>query len=427
MHISKKQLSDTQTTLTFTLSEADLSPIKQRALKKLGAKVKVAGFREGKAPLNIIEKNVDQSLLETEVIEDAVNTFYVQALDEHKIRPVARPDVSIKKFVPYTNLEFETVVSVIGKVILPDYKKIKMPLKKASVTEKDVTEVLDSLRSRAAERKEVKRAAKKGDQATIDFKGTNKKGEAIKGAEGNDYPLILGSNSFIPGFEDKVIGNLAGKPFKFDITFPKDYGVKALAGKVVNFAVTIKKVEELIEPTVDDSFAASVGPFKTLADLKRDIKAQLTQERQTNIMRDYEQALIEKIVAQTKLSVPQVLVDEQVDALLKEQQQNILYRGQTWQEFLESEGVSESDYRTKTLAPQAEMRVKAGLVLAEVSDQENIQITPDELQVRLQLLKGQYQDAAMQAELDKPENQREIGSRMITEKTIESLVTYATK
>ncbi len=427
MHISKKQLSDTQTTLTFTLSEADLSPIKQRALKKLGAKVKVAGFREGKAPLNIIEKNVDQSLLETEVIEDAVNAFYVQALDEHKIRPVARPDVSIKKFVPYTNLEFETVVSVIGKVILPDYKKIKMPLKKASVTEKDVTEVLDSLRSRAAERKEVKRAAKKGDQATIDFKGTNKKGEAIKGAEGNDYPLILGSNSFIPGFEDKVIGNLAGKPFKFDITFPKDYGVKALAGKVVNFAVTIKKVEELIEPTVDDSFAASVGPFKTLADLKRDIKAQLTQERQTNIMRDYEQALIEKIVAQTKLSVPQVLVDEQVDALLKEQQQNILYRGQTWQEFLESEGVSESDYRTKTLAPQAEMRVKAGLVLAEVSDQENIQITPDELQVRLQLLKGQYQDAAMQAELDKPENQREIGSRMITEKTIESLVTYATK
>ncbi len=427
MHISKKQLSDTQTTLTFTLSEADLSPIKQRALKKLGANVKVAGFREGKAPLNIIEKNVDQSLLETEVIEDAVNTFYVQALDEHKIRPVARPDVSIKKFVPYTNLEFETVVSVIGKVILPDYKKIKMPLKKASVTEKDVTEVLDSLRSRAAERKEVKRAAKKGDQATIDFKGTNKKGEAIKGAEGNDYPLILGSNSFIPGFEDKVIGNLAGKPFKFDITFPKDYGVKALAGKVVNFAVTIKKVEELIEPTVDDSFAASVGPFKTLADLKRDIKAQLTQERQTNIMRDYEQALIEKIVAQTKLSVPQVLVDEQVDALLKEQQQNILYRGQTWQEFLESEGVSESDYRNKTLAPQAEMRVKAGLVLAEVSDQENIQITPDELQVRLQLLKGQYQDAAMQAELDKPENQREIGSRMITEKTIESLVAYATK
>ncbi len=427
MHISKKQLSDTQTTLTFTLSEVDLSPIKQRALKKLGAKVKVAGFREGKAPLNIIEKNVDQSLLETEVIEDAVNTFYVQALDEHKIRPVARPDVSIKKFVPYTNLEFETVVSVIGKVVLPDYKKIKLPLKKAVVAEKDVKEVLDSLRSRAAERKQVKRAAKKGDQATIDFKGTNKKGEAIKGAEGNDYPLILGSNSFIPGFEDKVIGNVADKPFNFDITFPKDYGVKALAGKVVNFAVTIKKVEELIEPVVDDVFAASVGPFKTLADLKRDIKAQLTQERQTSIMRDYEQALIEKIVAQTKLSVPQVLVDEQIEALLKEQQQNILYRGQTWQEFLESEGVSESDYRTKTLAPQAEMRVKAGLVLAEVSDQENIQITPDELQVRLQLLKGQYQDAAMQAELDKPENQREIGSRMITEKTIEKLVEYASK
>jgi len=427
MRITKKQLSDTQVSLTFTANQADLSPIKQQAVQSLGKTMKLPGFREGKAPAAVIEKNLDQSLLQTEVIEQAVNAFYVQALDEHQLRPVARPDVSIKKFVPFTELEFETTISVIGEVKLPDYTKIKLKKDKASVSAKDVNEVLDTLKSRAADRKPVERAAKAGDQVTIDFKGTNEKGEAINGAEGKAYPLVLGSNTFIPGFEDELIGKKAGEPFTFKITFPKDYGVKALASKKVTFAVTITQVDELVEPKLDDAFAAQVGPFKTLDDLKKDIKTQLTAERQNQIDRDYEQKLVEQIVAKTKLSVPEALVDEQVESMIREQKQNIMYRGQTWQEFLEAEGETEESFRESTVKPQAEMRVKAGLVLAEIADKEKITVTPEEIAVRVQLLKGQYQDPAMQAELDKPENQRDIGGRMITEKTLQKLVSQASK
>lgn len=427
MRITKKQLSDTQISLTFTANQDDLGPIKQKAVQHLGKNIKLPGFREGKAPAAVIEKNLDEALLQTEVIEMAVNEYYVQALDEHKIRPVARPDVSIKKFVPFTELEFETTVSIIGDIKLADYTKIKLKKDKASVTAKDVEEVLATLASRAADRKTVKRAAKSGDQVTIDFKGTNEKGEAINGAEGTGYPLVLGSNTFIPGFEDKLIGKEAGKPFAFDITFPKDYGVKALANKKVKFEVTITQVDELVEPKLDDAFAAKVGPFKKLDELKADIKTQLTAERQNTMDRDYEQALIKQIVAKSKVDVPEALVDEQIEAMVREQKQNIMYRGQTWQEFLESEQETEETYRQKTMKPLAEMRVKAGLVLAEIADKEGIKVTPDEVSVRVQLLKGQYQDPAMQAELEKPENQRDIGGRMITEKTIEKLVSFASK
>lgn len=427
MQITKKQLSDTQISLTFTATHEDLAPIKQAAVKKLGKEIKVDGFRAGKAPEAVIEKQLDQSLLQTEVIEQAVNAFYVKALDEHKLRPVASPEVSIKKFVPFSDLEFDTIVSVIGKVTLPDYTKIKMKKDVASVTDKDVKEVLDTLQTRAAERKEVKRPAKNGDQVTIDFKGTNEKGEAINGAEGKEYPLVLGSNTFIPGFEDEVLGKETGKAFSFDITFPKDYGVKALANKKVTFEVTIHKVEEIVSEKLDDTFAAKVGPFKTLSDLKKDIKEQLKQERQQQIDRDYEQALVEKIVAKSTLSIPEALMDEQIEAMVQEQRQNLMYRDQTWQEFLEAENETEESYRTKVIKPQAEMRIRAGLVLAEIADKEKITISPEELEIRLQLLKGQYQDPQMQAELDKPENQRDIGGRMITEKTLAKLVEAASK
>lgn len=427
MRITKKQLSDTQIQLTFTADQADLGPIKQKAIQQLGKNLKLPGFRDGKAPVAVLEKNLDESLLQTEVIEQAVNEFYVQALDEHKIRPVARPDVSIKKFVPFTELEFETVISVIGEIKLADYTKIKLKRDKANVTAKDIDEVLQTLASRAADRKTVKRAAKSGDQVTIDFKGTDEKGAAINGAEGKAYPLVLGSNAFIPGFEDKLIGKEAGKLFSFNITFPKEYGVKALASKKVKFEVTITQVDELVEPKIDDAFAAKVGPFKSLDDLKKDIKTQLTAERQNTIDRDYEQALIEQIVAKSKVNVPTALVEEQIEAMVREQKQNIVYRGQTWQEFLDAEQETEESYREKTVKPLAEMRVQAGLVLAEIADKEGVKVSPDEVSVRVQLLKGQYQDPAMQAELDKPENQRDIGGRMITEKTIEKLVALAEK
>jgi len=426
MHVKKTQPSSTSVALLFTAHEADLSPIKHAAVKQLGKNVKLAGFRPGKAPQALIEKNLDQAALQSEVIETAINHFYSDTIKKEQLRPVSQPQVNIKKFVPFTELEVELTVDVIGKIELPDYTKLKIAQPTVDVTPADVTEVLNSLKERAGDKQAVDRAAKAGDEVMIDFKGTDKKGAAINGASGTDYPLILGSNNFIPGFEDNLLGLKAGAEKTFTLKFPKDYGVSALANKDVTFAVTVKKVQSITLPKLDDDFASKVGPFKTVAELKADIKKQLTAERQQTADRDFHNQILEQITAKSKLDVPAALVKEQLDTAEREERQNLMYRGQTWEEHLKEEGLDEAAHRAKNRI-QAESRVKAGLVLSEISDKENIRVTPEEVELRMQLLRGQYQDAAMQAELDKPETRQDIAMRMLSEKTIDKLVGYVTK
>ena len=426
MQVKKTQTTPTSLTLAFTADQADLAPIKQAAVDRLGKNVKLAGFRPGKAPAAVIEKNLDQNVLQAEVIEDAINYFYREAIIKDNLRPVAQPEVNVKKFVPFTELEAVLSVDVVSDVVLPDYKKIKLAKTPVTVTAADVTEVINSLKERAADKNDVERAAKKGDETVIDFKGTDKDGKSISGADGKDYPLILGSNNFIPGFEDNLIGLKPGEEKTFVLTFPKDYGVAALANKDVTFAVTVKKVQELVEPKVDDEFAKKVGPFKNLKELKDDIKVQLTAERQQAADRDYQNLLLEKITEKSTVAIPESLIDEQLESAEREERQNLMYRGQTWEEHLKEEGVTEEEHRKRN-RPNAETRVKAGLVLSEISEKEGLVVTPEELELRIQLLKGQYQDPAMLAELEKPENRRDISMRLLSEKTIDKLVGYATK
>lgn len=426
MHITRTDLSKTKVKLTIEASEAGLADYKVHVLEKLAGEVKLPGFREGKAPLNLVEKNIEPQKLQAEVVDDAVNHLYADALREQKLRPIDNPQITLKKFVPYTTLEFEAEVEILGPVKVADYKKIRKSAKPVTITDKDITDVMTSLQERIATSKDIDRAAKNGDKVMIDFKGVDAKGKPVQGAEGKDYPLLLGSDSFIPGFEKNLVGLKAGEEKTFTLTFPKDYGVKALAGAKVTFTVTVHKVQEQTLPKLDDAFAAAAGPFKTLKELKENIKLELQRERETQAMTELEGDIVKEIATKSTLTVPESLVNDQIERLLNELRQNLVYRGLTYEEFLEREGKTEAAYRKETLVPEAEARVRAGLVLAEIAELENIEVTAEELDLRMQLLKAQYQDAAMQAELDKPESRQNIASRMVTEKTIQKLVDYAT-
>jgi trigger factor len=424
MQLQTDQITPTKLKLTITAESSELQAAKQAALGKLSANAKVPGFRAGKAPANMLEKHIDPALLQSEVIDQLIGQLYFEAVQSNNLRPVAQPDVSLSKFVPYTTLEFTAEVDVIGDVTVGDYKKIKVAAKPVQVTDKDVTDVLETLRQRAATKNTVERAAKDGDELLIDFSGNDAKTkEPIQGADGKDYPLVLGSGTFIPGFEAELIGAKPGAVTTFDLTFPADYGAAALQSKEVTFTVTVREVRELALPKADDAFAATVGPFKTLDELKTDIKKQVTAERQREADQQRVNQLLEKITAKSTLAVPDRMIDEEIDRLEEEEKRNLLYRGQTWEEHLAEEGITAEAHREKQREP-ATLRVKSGLVLAEIADKEDIHVSPEELEVRIQLLKGQYQDAAMQAELDKPENRRDIHSRMLTEKTIDKLLSY---
>jgi trigger factor len=425
MHIQKTVNSPTQVTLRIQAGEATLLPIKQQIVSVMSKNVKMPGFRNGKAPAALIEKNLDQNQLQTQFLDEAMTQLYALATQQENIRPVTRPDVKILKFVPFSELEFEVTTDVVSEIKLPDYTKVSVKKETPKVTAKDIDDVLESLKKRLAEKKEVTRASKQGDEVIIDFAGVDDKGKPVNGADGKDYPLTLGSNQFIPGFEDNLVGLKPEGQKTFKLKFPADYGVKVLASKNVTFTVTINKVNEVTEPKVDDEFASKVGPFKTVQELKDDIKVQLSAERERESESTQQNEILKQVVGKTKLEIPQSLIDQQVIYNLDEVRRNLTYRGQTMQEYLEAEGTTEEEFKKKELEPQAVQQIKTSLVLAEIAEKEGLDITKEELDLQVQALKTQYTDPNMQAELDKPENRRDIANRMLSEKTVQKLASYS--
>jgi len=423
MRVTREDKSPTNIILKVEADAADLEPIHRHVLSHF-KNVKVPGFRAGKAPSQLVEQSISQQQLLDEFMEHALNELYRRAVDMENLRPIATNNVQLKKFVPYTQMEFEAETEVIGPIKLPNYKTIKVSKKSPEVTAKDVNDVIKSLQQRLAERAEVERPAKDGDELTIDFSGIGEDKKPVPGADGKDYPLVLGSKAFIPGFEEHLVGAKPGETKDFDVTFPKDYGVAALQSKKVTFKVQVKKIAELKEPKADDAMAAKAGPFKTLAELKTDVKKQLRTEKESQAKIDQQNSLMAKIAEKTEAEIPQRLIQDEIGRMEEQEKQNLVYRGQTWEEHLQSEGISEEEHRERNY-PEALQRVKIGLILSEIADKEGLRISPEELELRMQLLRGQYQDPQMQAELNKPENIRDVEARLLTEKTLDKLVSYA--
>jgi trigger factor len=425
MQTSIKELSATKIVITVTATADDLIKHQTAVVKRLAKDVKVPGFRAGKVPLSVAEKNLDANLVQGNVLEEAINGLYFEALSEAKIRVVSQPKITVTKYVPYTDLVFTAGVDVIPKIKLPDYKNIKAKKPEVKITDADVAEILERIKHQAATYTEVERPAKDGDRVSVDFAGKDAKGQPVANADGKDYPLVLGSKSFIAGFEEQVTGLKKGATKSFTLTFPKDYFAKVLAGQKVTFDITVKKVEEAKVEELNDAFVAKIGPFKTVGDLKADIRQQLTMEREHQANRLFEEQVVKAVAAKVKVDLPEGLMAQQLELVDQEFRQNLSRRGQTFEDYLKNPGKTEEEYRNQELKPVAEERLKIGLVLAEIAKAEDITVSPDELEIRIKLLKGQYKDAQMQAELDKPDNQQDIASRMVTEKTVAKLVSYA--
>jgi trigger factor len=424
--ITRTNESDTKIVLSIVVDDATLAMAKNHTVEKLGKNVKVPGFRPGTAPASVIEKSLDQNALAEEFLNDVVNHSYGDALKAENINPIAPPKIEITKFIPFSLVEYTAEVTTLGAIKLADYTKLKSKKEVIAPDKADIEQVLDNMRTQLAEKKDVDRAAKNGDQVWINFEGKDSKGAEVKGAKGENYPLGLGSNTFIPGFEEHLVGAKAGDDKEFTITFPKDYGVKALQSKKVTFSVSVIKVQEVAKPELDDELVAKVAPhLKTVAELKDDIKRQLLVEADTKATRAYENALVAEIVAGSTVSVPDELVEEQAANVMRDLQQNIVYRGQTMEEYLEAIGMTAEEQREKEILPEANRRLKAGILLSEIAEKEKINVTPEEIKARVAVLKVRYQgDAEMQKQLEDANNQRELGAQIITEKTLAKIIGY---
>ncbi|MDN5274556.1 MAG: tig, Trigger factor [Candidatus Saccharibacteria bacterium] len=423
-----KHLSDTKVELTISLDQKDLKAAEHVALSKLAKSVKVPGFRKGNVPASVAAKHVDPEMLAQQTLEDALSKAVAESYMNENIQALDRPAVEVKKYVPGQELEFTAEAEILPKVTLGDYKKLKVTTKKVAVAAKDIDEIIERMRAGFAEKKEVKRAAKNGDETTIDFIG-KKDGVAVDGGTGTDYDLTLGSDSFIPGFEEGIVGKKPGETFDLELTFPETYHVADLKGQRVVFTTTLKSLKEVVLPEINDELAAKAGPFKTVAELKEDIKRELTAQKEREAGENLKDDLVKQLVEISTVPVPDVLVKDQAESIERDMTQNLMYQGLTLDQYLENKGFETKEKWLDTeVAEAAKKRVQAGLALAELSKAEKIEATNEELAAHVELYKKQYaNNPQMVAQFDQPEARRDVANRLLTEKTVTRLVELNTK
>ena len=417
-----KKISDSRVEITITLDKKDLKEAEEKALTKLAAEVRVEGFRKGKAPADVAKKFIPENDLNAETIDLAIRSTIIPAFREHEKMPLVVPTVNVTKYVPGESAEYTATADIVPDIKLGDYKKLKVKKETASVTEAQIKEILENLANSFAERKAVKRKAKLTDEVIIDFVG-KKGGEAFAGGTANDYKLVLGSKTFIPGFEDGIVGHEPGDKFDLKLTFPKDYGVKDLAGAKVVFETLLKQVNEVKKPTLDDKLAEKCGPFKTLKDLKADIKKNLEMQDEHRLNEKFKDDLIAELVKVSTIPAPDVLIDDQMKIIREDMTRNAMSHGlPSLEEFVEKSGETMENWE-KEARKVAETRVKASMALQDLAVKEKITATDEEVAAKIAELKDVYKNSPDAVKsLKDPNVKMDIKNRLTIEKVLDYLV-----
>ena len=421
MKTSLKKLSDTKVQITVTLDAEDLKAARPLAIERLSADLALPGFRKGKVPAALAEQHLRANDIAQMSLDIAVRTSVPKAFNDEKQTAIMIPQVEVTKFVANESAEYTATADILPDIKLGDYKKLNVKKEAVKVTEKDIKEILENIANAYAEKQVVKRAAKLDDEVVIDFTG-KKDGEAFKGGSAKDYHLQLGSKSFIPGFEDGIVGHEVGDKFDLNLTFPKDYHAKELAGQKVVFEVLLKQVNERKLPEYNDDFAKKCGPFKNMDELKADIKKNLEAQNEHKAEEQYKDALVDELIKKSKIPAPEVLIKDQIRFIHDDIERNAGAQGMKFEDFLKANGQTEEEWE-KEAEKVATKRVQASLALQIIARDEKIEVEEDLVNAKIAELKDVYSKSKEALEnLKKPEVRQDIKNRMTIEKTLDFLV-----
>ncbi|HIY52664.1 MAG TPA: trigger factor [Candidatus Agathobaculum merdavium] len=375
--------------LTIEISKAELEAAKDKAFKKSGKNITVPGFRKGHAPRKMIEKLYGEGVF----FEDAFNILYPEAMEmaveKSGIKPVGRADVDLGEPAEEGGLTIIAKVPVEPEVELGEYKGIEVEKETVKVLAADVKAELNRLAQRNARTETVDRKAKKNDTLDIDFEGFVD-GVAFEGGKAEHHALTLGSGTFIPGFEDQLIGCKAGDEKDVVVTFPEEYHAKELAGKEAVFKCKVHKVEETILPDIDDEFAKDVSDTcETLDDLKKEISDRLKKERQEAADHNFEEKVIDGLIEKLTADIPQAMIEGQIDSIVQDFSYRVQMQGMTLDQYLKMTGTEMGAFRAM-FQGQAERQVKSRLALEKVAELENIAISDKELDEEYAKMAEQY-------------------------------------
>ena len=384
---SCEKLEKSQVALTVEVGAAEFQAAIEKAYQKMRKKINVPGFRPGKAPRKVIEGMYGAEVFFEEAINIAFPDAYEAAVKEQELQVVGYPTVELVGECTKDGFTFKATAPVYPEVTLGQYKELSAPKDEVKVTAADVDERLKELSDRNTRLVSVDREAKEGDTVVIDFEGFLD-GKPFDGGKGENHSLELGSHSFVPGFEEQLIGVKAGDEKDLDITFPEDYHAD-LAGKAVVFKVKVHEVKEKEVPALDDEFAKDVSEFDTLKDLKADLKKKITEERQKAADQAFEDALMEQVAANITADIPDAMVENQAHQFLDNFKMQIAQQGIPYDQYLKMTGMEESKLLADAKEP-AERQVRMDLAMAAIIKAENLEATDEEVEAEFKKLAEQY-------------------------------------
>ncbi len=421
MKTTTKKLSDTKVELKVTLEAADLTAPRKAAVAELAKVLEVPGFRKGNVPVSVAEQKLSPNSIAEKTIDLAVHQTLEAALKDSRLQPIAIEKVNVTKYVPDESAEYTAGVEILPEIKLGDYKKLKAKMEYKSASDKDIQEILDNVKDAYSEKKAVKRAAKNTDEVIIDFVG-KKDGKAFAGGSAKDHHLTLGSGQFIPGFEEGIVGHSAGDKFELELTFPKEYPEKTLAGQKTVFEVLLKQVNEVTPPEENDALAKKCGDFKNMDELKADIRKNLEAQSNYHARERYCDELVKELVEKSKVAAPEILIQDQLRFIRDDVVRNAATYGMTFEQFLESQKQTAEEWE-KSARELAEARVKASLVLQILANEAKIEASEEEVDAKIAELRDVYKKSSEAlASLKKPEVRRDLKNRLTVEKTMEYLI-----
>ena len=383
MKSTMEKLSSNKVKLDFVVEAARFDEAMEKAYRKNRSRISVPGFRKGKAPRKVIEMQFGEGVFYEDAIDELFPSVYSEAIKEHGIEPVDRPEFDLKTIGSGKDLEFSVEVFVKPDVTMGQYKGVAVHKNHTEVTEDDVKAEIERARERASRYIDIDgRAAKLDDQVTIDYEGECD-GEKFEGGSAKDYRLVLGSGNFIPGFEDQLVGAEVGSTVDVNVTFPEDYHAENLKGKKATFKVTVKAIQEKDVPALDDEFAKDVSEFDTLEEYKKDLTEKMTKSAQQRDDYAFENDVIEKVTENATVDIPAAMVEERVDERINEFAMNMRRQGLDMDTYMKYTGQT-MDAMRETLKEGAEKDVKTRLVLEAICDAEKIEPTKEEVDAEIE-------------------------------------------
>ena len=405
MEYKAKKLEKNKIEVEFSFPKEEWDKAMELAYEKNKARFNIQGFRKGKAPRKVIEKLYGEGIFFDDALDEVFSRAYSQYLDaETSVDPIANPEIRLERF-DENGLVLIATIQVVPEVTLGEYTGLEFTKNKAKIKEDDVNEELERYRQKQARFVEVLgREAKLGDLVELDFSGSVD-GVKFEGGTATNYKLELGSHSFIDNFEDQLVGLNVGDDKVVKVKFPEGYPEPKLAGRDAEFACHIHKIEEKELPALDDTFASNVSEFETLEDFKADIKSRLERNLEKKVERELENAMIEKIVETSEVEIPQILIDRQQDAFIRDFEMRLNYQGMKMDDYLKATNSTIEQMKETTLE-QAKKQVKIRLVLEALIKKENLAVSEAELMAKIKSMADKYKK-------DAEEYKKQLGDRQI--------------